>query len=152
MYRVLKAETQDQKEEAFALRREVFVDEQRVPRDLEFDEFEKESVHFIAVDGNGTTCGAARWRSTTDGVKLERFAVLATHRRRRIGSALMEAVLQDIAANPTTCSKRQYMNAQLDAVPLYAKFGFRPYGKVFEEANILHQAMERFQSDPGVSD
>lgn len=144
MYRVFKAQSLDEKEKAFAVRRTVFVDEQRVPRDLEFDNFEAESNHFIAIDDNGVPCGAARWRPTPDGVKLERFAVLANHRRRNVGSALMQSVLDDIANDPSVCAKRKYLYAQIDAVPLYAKFGFSPYGDIFEEANILHQAMELF--------
>ncbi|MCA9215451.1 MAG: GNAT family N-acetyltransferase [Planctomycetales bacterium] len=146
MANVIKALTAEQQEAAFAVRRAVFVDEQQVDRDLEFDEHEKEASHFLATDTNGLPCGAARWRLTDNGVKLERFAVLATHRRQSIGSAMMKAVLQDIAANEDSRNKRIYLHAQIDAIPLYKKFGFSPYGDEFMEADILHQAMERFPS------
>ncbi len=143
MTRVVKTITPEQQEAAFAVRRAVFVDEQRVPPDLEFDRFEQESVHFIAIDDEGRTCGAARWRFTEHGVKLERFVVLVSHRRQQIGSKLLQAVLDDVAANPNANGCRKYLNAQVDAVPLYAKFGFIPCGDVFLEADISHQAMER---------
>ena len=144
MTRIVKAITPEQQELAFTVRRTVFVDEQQVPADLEFDAFEKESTHFIAIDDDGMTCGAARWRIADHGVKFERFVVLASHRRQQIGSALMQAVLDDIAADPDARGRRKYLNAQIDAAPLYAKFGFIPCGGVFVEADILHQQMELY--------
>ncbi|MFC1758834.1 GNAT family N-acetyltransferase [Planctomycetota bacterium] len=141
--RVVKATTSQQRESAYRVRRTVFVGEQDVPPDLEFDEFEDGSTHFIATDGSGKACGAARWRITDGRVKLERFAVLASHRRQQIGSALVQAVLDDIQADARAQALRLYLNAQIDAVPFYARFGFQPCGEVFMEADILHQPMER---------
>ena len=142
MAQIEKAVSKTQQEAAFSVRRAVFVKEQQVDRDLEFDEHEASSSHFLAVDDSGQPCGAARWRMTENGVKLERFAVLSTHRRQQIGSALMAAVLQDVQQDESARDQRMYLHAQVDAVPLYAKFGFTPVGDEFMEADILHQAME----------
>ena len=127
--------------QAFAVRRIVFVDEQRVSVEDEFDEFEDSSAHFLALADGDTPCGAARWRQTDKGVKLERFAVLQAYRGKGVGSALVEAVMHDIDASGVT--GKRYLHAQLDAVALYAKFGFKAVGEQFSECDIMHQGMEK---------
>ena len=65
-------------DEAFVIRRKVFVDEQHCPPDLEYQN-DDVSTHFLAKC-DGVPCGAARWRKTENGIKLERFAVLPEFR------------------------------------------------------------------------
>lgn len=127
-------------EQAYAIREEVFVVEQQVAREDEYDEYEKESHHFMAFDGD-YPCGAARWRITNDGVKLERFAVRKSYRGRGVGSLLVQAVLEHIHRHPVASGKKMYLNAQISALPLYEKFGFKPDGARFMECNIEHQKM-----------
>ena len=86
--------------------------------------------------------GTARWRITSNGVKLERFAVLADARGQGVGQALVKAVLADIQAKPEAALKSKYLHAQLSAVPLYSKFGFNKVGDIFEECNIMHYKMQ----------
>lgn len=125
---------------AFAIRREVFVDEQHVSPDEEYDEYEVSSTHFLArIDG--TPCGTARWRRTSNGVKLERFAVLKAFRGQGVGRALVRAVLDDVFSQQPEPIERIYLHAQLAAMPLYAGFGFVPVGPQFEEAGIQHYKM-----------
>ncbi|MFC3417186.1 GNAT family N-acetyltransferase [Algoriphagus hitonicola] len=126
---------------AFKIRREVFVDEQGVNPEDEYDEFEEESVHFLASK-DGIPVGTARWRFTEYGIKLERFAVLKEARGKGVGEALVSAVLRDIMVHPEAQGKKRYLHAQLQAVPLYAKFGFQKVGDMFEECAILHYKME----------
>ncbi|MEO1054525.1 MAG: GNAT family N-acetyltransferase [Bacteroidota bacterium] len=128
---------------AFDVRSIVFIDEQQVDRDEEFDQFENESYHFLARDDKGIACGAARWRFTENGVKLERFAVLKSHRGKGVGSALVEAVLEHIAQLKSAAGKTLYLHAQLDAMPLYEKFGFIADGEIFYECEIPHRLMTR---------
>lgn len=125
-------ETLDQVHE---IRRIVFVEEQNCPPELEW-EHEEESIHFLARMDN-QPCGACRWRKTEQGYKLERFAVLAAYRGKRIGQALVAAALADLPADASYI----YLNAQLEAMPLYAKFGFVAEGPQFEEAGIQHFKM-----------
>ena len=121
----------------FAIRREVFVDEQNCPPELEW-EFEDESTHFLAKV-NGEPAGASRWRETDKGYKLERFAVLQKFRGFGVGQELVKTVLADLPADATYI----YLHAQIQAVSLYEKFGFEKIGAEFEEAGIRHYKMVR---------
>jgi len=122
-------------EKVFAIRREVFVNEQSCPPELEW-EHEEESTHFLAkVDEE--PAGAARWRKTANGYKLERFAVLKKFRGLGVGQALVKAVLADLPEN----ADHVYLHAQVQAVSLYEKFLFEKFGEEFEEAGIRHYKM-----------
>jgi len=139
-FKVVKADTPELKKKLFAIRTEVFVVEQEVDAAEEFDEFEDSSVHLVALDSVGEPIGSARWRVTEKGCKLERFAVKKTWRRRGVASALVQAVLDDIKVTKGTANYL-YMHAQLDAMPLYEKFGFQKKGEMFLECNIQHYTM-----------
>ena len=129
---------------AFAIRRTVFVEEQNVSAEEEYDEYEATSTHFLAY-ADGVPCGTARWRRTANGIKLERFAVLSAYRGMGVGKALVRAVLDDVFRQPlretADHTEQIYMHAQLTAMPLYAGFGFVSVGPMFEEAGILHYKM-----------
>lgn len=129
----------DQKK-AQEIRHSVFVIGQNVPADMEIDEFEKEAYHYLAFLNNNPV-GAARWRITREGVKLERFAVLTEFRGRGVGSAMVEKILLDIKNDPDAGNKQIYLHAQIDAIPLYRKFGFVKYGNMFDEAGLMHYSM-----------
>ena len=126
---------------AFAIRRQVFVDEQNVSAEEEYDEFETSSNHFLArIDT--IPVGTARWRRTANGIKLERFAVLKAYRSRGVAKALVQAVLNDVfGQQPQNSIEQIYLHAQLTAMPLYTSFGFVPVGPLFDEAGIQHQKM-----------
>jgi predicted GNAT family N-acyltransferase len=132
---VKKITSQDDLEKAFAIRTTVFVEEQHCPPELE-RENEEVSTHFLATI-NREPAGACRWRKTDAGYKLERFAVLKAYRGQKVGQALVAAVLADLPNEATYI----YLNSQLDAMGLYAKFGFQVEGNQFEEAGIQHFKM-----------
>ncbi|WP_299823901.1 GNAT family N-acetyltransferase [uncultured Pontibacter sp.] len=123
---------------AHKIREQVFVHEQKVPRDAEYDQYEGVAKHYLATY-HGVPCGAARWRKTDDGVKLERFAVLQDYRSKNIGGLLLQAVLEDVLkAYPGT---KIYLNAQLPAVNFYKRHGFVTEGEMFSECDIDHFKM-----------
>lgn len=126
---------------ALGIRRKVFVDEQHCPPEIEYQN-DDVATHFLA-SCNGEPCGAARWRKTENGYKLERFAVLPSFRKMGIGLHMVNAVLADLPPD----ASHIYLNAQLPAVDFYLQFGFQPVGGQFEEAGIMHQQM--LFSDPG---
>ena len=140
--KVIKIHSQDQLKYAHQIRYEVFVIGQNVPEEDEIDGYEDECEHFLAF-ANGAPCGAARWRITEKGVKLERFAVLDKFRSMGVGSALVKAVQDDILKHSEASQKLQYLHAQLSAMKLYAKFGFKKTGEMFQECSIDHYKMIR---------
>jgi predicted GNAT family N-acyltransferase len=126
---------------AFTIREKVFVQGQGVPADDEYDQHDRQATtrHYLArVDGQ--PAGAARWRPTTNGVKLERFAVLDEFRNKGVGGALVQAVLADVRAEAPDAAQ-VYLHAQLRAIPLYERTGFQKVGEMFEECDIQHYKM-----------
>lgn len=117
------------------VRRAVFIDEQGVPEDMEWDADDAGAVHFLAVDGNGQAIGCARL--LPDG-HLGRMAVLPAWRGRGVGRALLAAVL-------SAAQRRGYitlrLSAQTHAAAFYAREGFVAVGREYEEAGIPHVAM-----------
>ena len=117
------------------IREEVFVVEQQVPPEIEYDEYEQNSTHILArLDG--VPVGTARWRKTERGHKLERFAVLKSARGKGVGEALVKFVLNQIED-----SEPAYLNSQVSAIPFYARQGFEATGGIFYEAGIPHRKM-----------
>jgi len=135
MIRVNRVSDPKDLEKVFAIRRQVFVVEQNCPPELEW-EHEDEATHFLAII-NGVPAGAARWRKTNKGYKLERFAVLNQFRGKGVGKELVKAVLSDLPAD----ADYVYLHAQIQAMGLYKKAGFKPTGHEFEEAGIRHYKM-----------
>jgi predicted GNAT family N-acyltransferase len=127
--------------EAFRIRKEVFVNEQKVPEDMELDEFEQGSVHFLAFNNLKQPVGTSRWRFTENGVKLERFAVIQSARGKGVGAALLNAVLKDVFRNPNFTGQNIYLNAQIAAVGFYQRLGFGTTGSPFDECGIQHLKM-----------
>jgi predicted GNAT family N-acyltransferase len=135
------ARSEEEISAAFDIREKVYIDEQQIDRDDEFDQFEDISRHFVAY-ADGNACGAARWRFTQEGAKLERFAVLPEYRRLGVGAALVAAVIDDVQSRPEYEGQLLYLNAQESAMPLYTKFNFTPVGDPFFECDIKHFRME----------
>lgn len=121
-----------------AIRTAVFIQEQQVPEELEWDEFDAVSVHVLALDAAGQPVGTARL--LPDG-HIGRMAVLKQWRGQGIGSALLRALLQELLQRQ---QKKAMLNAQTYAVPFYEKFGFKVCSEEFMEAGIPHVQMELF--------
>ncbi len=120
----------------FGIRQHVFVEEQHVSREEEYDEFEDESMHYMLLVEK-QPAGTARWRFTKEGIKLERFAVLPSFRNNGNGTVLLKAVLSDVLP----LGKMIYLNAQVKAMNFYRREGFFEVGELFYEANIPHYKM-----------
>lgn len=125
-------------QKAYSIREKVFVQEQKVPKEAEYDQHEEVAHHYLATY-NGVPAGAARWRITENGIKLERFAVLSSFRNQEIGSAVLKKVLSDVQAiYPGTTI---YLHAQLPAINFYLRHGFLTVGNKFSECDIEHYKM-----------
>ncbi|SMO67730.1 GNAT family N-acetyltransferase [Solitalea koreensis] len=137
MIKVKQVHSRTDLEDVFTIRRKVFVEEQKVPADLEYDDYDDEgAVHYVATL-NGKIVGAARWITTDEGYKLQRFAVLPEARGNGVGSELVKTVLDDIPSD----GKKIYLHSQESAVGLYLRHGFVIEGERFEEAGIGHYKM-----------
>ncbi|HVE51727.1 MAG TPA: GNAT family N-acetyltransferase [Casimicrobiaceae bacterium] len=120
-----------------AVRREVFIVEQRIDESLEWDAADATCVHALAEDRQGTAIGCGRL--LPDGY-IGRLAVRAKWRNRGVGSALLASLIECSRDRGDTLVK---LNAQVSAIPFYERHGFAEAGAPFEEAGIAHQAMER---------
>ena len=138
MFTIKKFTTLDKNSasKAFEIRNRVFVEEQKVNREEEYDSHEDKSIHFLLLKDE-QPIGTARWRFTDNGIKLERFAVLSEHRNEGAGSFLVNEVLKDVIPH----KKNIYLNAQVAAMNVYARAGFVKEGEMFVEANIEHYRM-----------
>ena len=118
-----------------SVRREVFIVEQAVPEPLEWDEFDPVSRHALAVSAAGAAIGTARL--LPDG-HIGRMAVLAPWRSRGVGSALLRHM---IATATQAGLAAAVVNAQVQALAFYRRFGFVAEGEPFDDASIEHMAM-----------
>ena len=136
MIQIFEIQSAQEMEQAFEIRRVVFVIGQQCAPDEEYDEYEKTCRHFLAKI-QGIQAGTCRIRKTSYGIKLERFAVLEHFRGQNIGAALVENCLQKIQGT----HEKVYLHAQEHALKFYEKFGFQAVGERFYEANIPHFKM-----------
>jgi len=122
------------------LRREVFVDEQGVPADLEIDGKDAEAQHFALMEGERViaTCRVRRMGSAA---KIERMAVSKDYRGKGIGRDLMKFVVHKLSHTEGITLLK--LSSQADAVPFYERLNFKKHGPEYLEANIPHYAMSR---------
>lgn len=124
-----------------SIREPVFVVEQQVPIEEEWDALDPQCHHVIARDAQHQPIGTGR---LTPERKIGRMAVLRDWRGRGVGDALLQALIARARELGWT---EVSLNAQVGALGFYEKFGFVPYGERFEEAGIQHLAM-RLALDP----
>lgn len=117
------------------VREPVFVTEQKVPLELEWDELDPKCRHVIARDSEHRPIGTGR---LTPEHKIGRMAVLQEWRGRGVGEALLLALIEQARA---VGLRKVALNSQVDAIGFYEKFGFVAEGPRFEEAGIQHQSM-----------
>jgi predicted GNAT family N-acyltransferase len=136
---VSEARSAEQRAEAFAIRREVFVVEQRISEALEFDGRDAEARHLLAQQG-GQPVGSLRLRFLEHGrvAKIERVAVRAAARRHKVGHALLDAALA-LARSAGAAEAR--LHAQCTVEAFYRQRGFDACGPTFIEDGIPHVAM-----------
>ena len=115
----------------------VFVEEQKVPAEIELDGFDPLSVHALAFDGEGRVLGTGRL--LPDG-HIGRMAVLRQARGAGVGSALLRALMQAARARG---DREVALSAQAHAIPFYERFGFVAEGEEYDDAGIPHRWMRR---------
>jgi len=118
-----------------AIRDVVFLQEQGVPVEIERDALDPLSEHVLARDAQGTPIGTGR---LTPDRRIGRMAVLPQWRNRRVGEAMLKALLAQARARHWT---EVTLHAQVPAMAFYARQGFLPYGERHVEAGLDHQSM-----------
>lgn len=134
-FRITLGDWTMQREPAQAVRYEVFVLEQKVPLEMEWDEMDTLSLHAVAYDSDGKA--SATGRLLPDG-HIGRMAVLRTMRGKQIGSAILQALMTE-AKKRGDCAV--VLNAQTSAEQFYLRHGFVREGDEFMEAGIPHIQM-----------
>ncbi len=125
--------------QAHPLRKAVFVDEQKIPAELEWDEADATAAHAVATNRMGIALATGRLVDVGQGVgKIGRMAVRQDMRGSRVGRAVLDALVAHARAQGL---RGVLLHAQLSAAGFYARAGFTSQGPVFEEAGIAHQEM-----------
>jgi predicted GNAT family N-acyltransferase len=119
------------------VREAVFVREQNVPLELEWDTQDEACVHVLAFDNEGAPIGTGRL--LPDG-HIGRMAVLRAWRRQGVGGALLTELTRVARERGFT---EVILNAQVQAIAFYTRHGFVIEGAEFLEAGIPHQTMRR---------
>lgn len=117
------------------IRTKVFIEEQDVTPEIEYEFEEEGNYYLLFVDGK--PIATARWRETDQGIKLERFALLKEYRNQGLGTILLNEVLQDVKK----LNKSIYLHSQVKAINYYKRAGFKEEGEHFWEAEIEHVKM-----------
>lgn len=125
---------------AFALRREVFVWEQKVPEEEEHDADDMTATHFVAVL-EGEVVGTLRMIDKPEHLKIGRVAVRSLFRGRGIARLMMLAAMEHGRAQG---QDRFYLTAQTDKIGMYEKLGFVAFGEEFQDGGMPHLAMRTY--------
>ena len=125
----------DRRDALQAIRKSVFIDEQHVPENLEWDGHDDTCIHFLATIDSIPVATA---RLTPQG-QIGRMAVLRAYRRKGIGSQLLARVIEHAGS---IGHKQLFLHAQVTVIRFYEQHGFIAEGDVFMDAGIEHQSMK----------
>ena len=117
------------------IRRRVFVEEQGVPLELEWDGLDESAEHVLAKE-HDTALGCAR---LLPGGKIGRMAILPEARGRGIGHSMLHAILEHLQASGVAEAR---LSAQTHAIPFYEKCGFTVCSETYDDAGIPHRDMK----------
>ena len=118
-----------------SIREAVFIREQGVPAELEWDEWDESCRHALALSHQGDTIGCGRMLANGH---IGRIAVLPKWRKQKVGTTIMEALLDYARARDY---QQVDVDAQTHAMPFYHGFGFIEKGDVFMDAGLPHIKM-----------
>ena len=131
---------------AFALRREVFVWEQKVPEEEEHDADDMTATHFVAI-AEGEVVGTLRLIDKPEHVKIGRVAVRQSFRGQGIARQMMTAAMDHARAQGRD---RFYLTAQSDKLGMYERLGFVAFGPEFQDGGMPHRAMRSYDRETAI--
>ncbi|MGX6442217.1 GNAT family N-acetyltransferase [Neobacillus sp. K501] len=130
-------ENENELNDAFSVRKTVFIGEQNVPAEEEIDQYEDEATHFVSYQ-NGSPIGAGRFRVVDGYGKVERICVLKEARKTGAGKAIMNEIEAHAIKHGVEKLK---LNAQTHAIPFYSGLGYEVVSEEFLDAGIPHKTM-----------
>lgn len=137
--KIIQAGTDDQLQDAYNIRKKVFVEEQQVPIEIEIDEHENNSAHFVLYDDE-KPAGAGRFRILDGNGKVERVCILPEYRGKGAGIQIMLGIEEYAKKLPVN---ELVLNSQSYAVPFYEKLGYTVVSDEFLDAGIPHRKMKK---------
>lgn len=150
--RIVHANNPGDLRSAHRVRTLVFQQEQGIPQEADFDGLDTDpnTLNFVAYLNDINPVGTARVRLLEERTlaKIERVAVLATVRGKRVGAQLMEAIEEYLAAQRVPSA---FLDSQESAKSFYEKLGYTQEGEPFDEVGIPHVKMVKqidFQAQP----
>lgn len=141
-FTVIEAAWPDYKSSLYTLRSEVFIHEQRIPKEIEWDEYDETSFHVLTLDTHHQAVGTGRLLITG---QIGRMAVLKEFRRRGIGTAILTKLLEIAEAKDMN---ELNLIAQLQVIAFYRRHGFTERGAPFKKAGIPHIEMVLKKRNP----
>jgi predicted GNAT family N-acyltransferase len=137
---IIKISTPQQLQEAVAIRRTVFIDEQGVSEAEELDGLDKQCDHYL-VTVQGAPVATARMKYVPPSqAKIERVGVLSEYRGYGLGKQLMEFILRDI--KHSNKAEIVCLGSQTHAIPFYERLGFQVCSEEYQDARIAHRDMQ----------
>ncbi|MCW9048304.1 MAG: GNAT family N-acetyltransferase [Gammaproteobacteria bacterium] len=136
-YKVKTTSWNESKNALSEIRRKVFIEEQNVPEELEWDEYDQDCTHVLVTDEHNKAVACGRLKS--DG-HIGRMAVLKEHRATGIGTAMLSELINH-AENMKI--NKVYLHAQTSAIKFYEKQGFEVISEEFMDAGIAHKTMKK---------
>ena len=137
---ITEAITQKEKLECFNIRFEVFVNEQGVPSEVEFDNYDETAIHAVAYESDKIVGTGRLIIDTATDARIGRMAVNESSRRKGVGSQIL-AFLENTAKSNGI--RHITLHAQHYVRDFYEENGYREQGETFVEAGILHVEMSK---------
>ncbi|EIT86725.1 GNAT family acetyltransferase [Fictibacillus macauensis ZFHKF-1] len=137
--KAILVETAEQREAVFAIREAVFVKEQGVAADLEFDEYEEVAEHWL-ITQNDQPVGCGRLRIVNNQGKLERICVQKEARGQHVGQFIVRTLERSAQEKGVESA---YLHGQTQAEGFYHSLGYETCSAVFLEDAIPHVIMKK---------
>ena len=135
-----KVSSKEEMEKSYAIRTKVFCEEQKISKEIEFDNLDHLCSHFLIFDDK-KVIATARVRQKEENIfKIERVAVLFDFRRLKVGSTLIKNIIQYFINLNGNISF--VLHSQVDVEDFYKSINFISYGDEFFEDGIPHIAMK----------
>ena len=135
-----KVSSKEEMDKSYAIRTKVFCEEQKISKEIEFDNLDHLCGHFLILDDKKTIATARVRQKGKSVLKIERVAVLLEFRRLKVGSILIKNIIKHYMNMDD--NKSIILHSQVAVADFYKTLNFISYGNDFFEDGIPHIAMK----------